>query len=268
VTEEGGDGGGERKGEQGEHGADKRARAATPAGTLTGDPGLVHTLLERLGIHFSGGAYTEDAAAAREAFFAASGELHEEDRDLFEPRMTAFLEWYVLEWTLRARNAVPVAVYLADAANQLSSEERDVLARLMNTRRSLFSVKKVGATEVIMEDLLAGGPVSARERRGTIGFTKGDVCEARLVASEGGFIFTKTLLFHPRDAARGIRAAIEAARRGGEDLREFPFRLTRLYLRWHRQGHVAAARIYKDGLKEGARDGARDGSARARAGRG
>jgi hypothetical protein len=218
---------------------------------LTGDPGLVHALLERLGIHFSGGAYIDDAAAAREAYFTATGELHEEDKDLFEPRMAAFLEWYVLEWTLQARNAVPVAVFLADEAAKLKTDERDVLARLLNTRRSLFSVKKVAATEVILEDLLAGGPVVARERRGTVGFTKGDLCEARLVASEGGHIFTKTLLFHPRDAARGIRASIEAARKAGDDLREFPFRLTRLYQRWHRQGHVAAARIYKEGLTRG-----------------
>jgi hypothetical protein len=251
-SEGGGEGGGAGEGDA------KWApvRASTPAGTLTGDPGLVHTLLERLGIHFSGGEYLDEAAAAREAYFAATGELHEEDRDLFEPRMAAFLEWYVLEWTLRTRNAVPVAIYLAEGAG-LTSAERDVLARLLTTRRSLFTVKKVGATEVILDDLLAGGPVSARERRGTIGFTKGDLCEARLVASDGGYIFTKTLLFHPRDAARGIRAAIEAARRAGDDLSELPFRLTRLYQRWHRQGHVAAARIYREGLTRG-RDTSRD----------
>jgi hypothetical protein len=220
----------------------------------------VHTLLERLGIHFSGGGFTDDAARAREAYFAATGELHEEDRDLFEPRMAAFLEWYVLEWPLAARNAVPAAVFLADAAATLSDDERDVLARLLTTRRSLFSVKKVGNTEVLLDDLLAGGPVSAQERRGTIGFTKGDLCEARLCASESGFIFTKTLLFHPRDAARGIRTAIEAARKAGrlDDLRDFPFRLTRLYQQWHRQGHVAAARIYREGLGRGREPANRD----------
>lgn len=224
------------------------ARAGEGGAGQVDDTGLVHTTLERLGIHYNGGDYANEAAAARAAYFAVTGELNEEDHELFEPRMIAFLEWYVLERPIAGSSVTPVAKYLAEREPDLSLPERDVLARLRSTRRSLFLVGKVGKTEVTLEDLLAGGQLRARERRGTIGFTAGDVCEARLCASDGGHIFTKTLLFHPRAAVKVIRKAIKEARKAGADLGDFPFRLTRIYQRWVRQGHVAADKIYREGL--------------------
>ena len=60
-------------------------------------------------------------------------------------------------------------------------------------------------------------------------------------------IFGKTFLFHPRDAREEALAAIDAALASGTAREEIMFQLSRLHVRWHRQGHVGAARIYRGG---------------------
>jgi hypothetical protein len=218
-----------------------------PTGT---DPGLIHTLLDRLAIHFSEGGYGDEAASARTQYFAAAGELMEEDSELFDARMAAFLEWYVLERPL-ALAAVPdghtpASWYLTETRDRLTPDEQSALQRLSASRRSLFAIKAVDPGNVVLTDLLGGDDVVALERRGTMGFSVDDLCEARVCQSEGTFIFTKTLLFHPRDAAKEIRAGAKAALQAGEDRDGILARLARAHLRWSRQGHVSADRIYRE----------------------
>jgi hypothetical protein len=232
----------------------REAPDVTEAAAASDDPGLVHRLIERLGVHFSSGVYSDEAATARAEYFTATGELHEEDSDLFEPRMEAFLEWYVLERPLPT-GRTPIAGYLDNEAQSASAEEREALARLSRTRRSLFVIVKVKDGKITLEDLATKERLVAHERRGTAGFTAKDLCEARLCPSqgtqdpkEGGWLFTKTLLFHPRDASKAILAGIKEAVKNQRPLGELAFRLARLHQRWHRLGHVTADRIYRDGL--------------------
>ena len=219
-----------------------------PATPATGtDPGLIHTLIDRVAIHFSEGVYGDEAAAARTEYFSAAGELMEEDRELFEPRMAAFLEWYIVERPLAlAPGQTPVVRFAADPGNGLTAAEQEALQRLAASRRSLFAIKAVTAGSVELRDLLGGDDVVASERRGTVGFSPDDLCEARVCPSEGGFIFTKTLLFHPRDAAKEIRSGVKAALQAGEERDSIMAKLARAHLRWSRQGHVSADRIYRE----------------------
>lgn len=221
-----------------------------PATSAAIDPGLIHRLIDRLAVQFSDGHYAEEATAARAAYFAATGELGEEDGELFEPRMAACLEWYVLERPLSDRGIPPVRALLADEKASLAPHEVVALERLATTRRSLFSIDKVEAGSVTVSDLLVedAAAITAFERRGTLGFTVGDLCEARICDSSDGAIFTKTLLFHPIDAAAEIHRSLPVMRATTEGASEFLARLARINLRWHRQGHVAADRIYREGL--------------------
>jgi hypothetical protein len=221
--------------------------ATPPTGT---DPGLIHTLIDRVAIHFSEGVYADEAASARADYFWVAGELREEDSELFEPRMAAFLEWYVIERPLGLAAVpaghTPVSWFQQEAKDQLSPEEQSALHRLLTSRRSLFCIKKVTPGNVVLTDLLGGDDVTAFERRGTLGFTTDDLCEARVCESDNGFIFTKTLLFHPRDAAKEIKNGVKAALQAGEERDAILGRLARANLRWTRQGHVSADRIYRE----------------------
>jgi len=60
-------------------------------------------------------------------------------------------------------------------------------------------------------------------------------------------IFGKTFLYHPRDAREEALGAVKTAVARGDSRDEILFSLARLHVRWHRHGHVAAARVYRGG---------------------
>jgi len=66
----------------------------------------------------------------------------------------------------------------------------------------------------------------------------------RLMWDGAGVVFGKTFLFHPPDARERVLALADAATDAGTPAAEFLFRLSRLYVRWHRLGHLGAAKIY------------------------
>lgn len=210
--------------------------------------GLVHVLIDRLAAIYADGSYTDEATAARAQYFTQSGGILEEDGELFEQRLAAFLEWYLLERPLAAVGKPPVVHALEQTDPQRSETDAAALGWLAASHRSLFDITAVTGGKIDVSDLLGGGRFVVRERRSTIGFQAGDVVEARLVFSGEDLVFGKTFLFHPADARTEVLAAIEAARARSDSGDVIMFALARLHLRWHRQGHVQAARVYREAL--------------------
>jgi hypothetical protein len=207
-------------------------------------PGRLHTLVERLALEFAEEPHRAEIAAAREDYFTRSGKVVEEDRDLFESRMASFLEWYVLERPL-AGGPPPVVRALERAA--ASDDNRRLLAYLATSHHSLFDLVAVRGDTIELEDLLGGARFLVLERRSTVGFGVGDLVEARLFWDGTRVIFGKTFLYHPRDAREEALDAVEGAVARGDAREEIFFQLARLHCRWHRHGHVAAARVYRGG---------------------
>jgi hypothetical protein len=77
-----------------------------------------------------------------------------------------------------------------------------------------------------------------------VGFQPGDLLEGRVVASAQGVVFGRTFLFHPRDASDQVRALLKAGSQSGSTRDALVFQLSRLHVRWHRQRHIGAARVY------------------------
>ncbi len=209
------------------------------------DPGIIHTLLDELASRFAGPGHHADVAAAREEYFTRSGKVFEDDADVHESRTVAFLEWYVIERPLES-GLPPVIAALEDARTQPTPMERlQALASLAGSHRSLFDIAHVDGNVIELEDILGGARFRVVERRSTIGFEVGAVVEARVVWDGEQPVFTKTFLFHPRDARSEVLDYVDGALSAGTDRDEIMFHLARLYLRWHRHGHSNAARIYK-----------------------
>ena len=144
----------------------------------------------------------------RAQYFAAAGELLDEDSELFDSRMAAFLEWYVIERPLAGPECRTHARAVVPGRGQGSADPGRAETPCSACRpagAACSPSRTVKAGKVVLADLLGGQDVVALERRGTAGFSVDDLCEARVCESEGAFIFTKTLLFHPRDAAKEIR---------------------------------------------------------------
>jgi hypothetical protein len=211
------------------------------------DQGLIHSLLEQLASDFSGPPYREQIAAAREEYFNRTGKVFEDDAEVYEARLVAFLEWYVAERPL-PEGQPPVLVALArmpsDAAH---AAERMALARIATSHRSLFDIADVKGNRVELEDVIGGARYSVIERRSTIGFEVGAILEARVVWDGADPLFSKTLLFHPRDARSEILTLVDDSLMAGASRDDVIAKLSQLYLRWHRHGHLNAARIYKGG---------------------
>jgi hypothetical protein len=210
--------------------------------------GLVHTLVDQLAARFGEGAYHQSITAAREQYCTLAGKFFEDDGELYEQRSAAFLEWYVCERPLTAGGDPPVLTVLGERA-AAPPIERLALAALAASHRSVFEVMGVGDGTVDLRDLVGGGRFLVRERRSIAGFHGDDLLEARLCWSGRELVFGKTFLFHPVDARAAIHELVTEARQRNQPRVATVFQLARLCLRWHRQGHAGAARIYREGIR-------------------
>jgi len=220
--------------------------SASEAATRRWDPGLLHSVLDELAGSYTAPAHHAEIAQAREEYFTRSGKVFEDDAEVYEARTLSFLEWYVIERPL-ASGQPPVvdALEKARAAAALGSDRTQALACLASSHRSLFDIAHVDGSTVELEDVLGGARFCVVERRSTVGFEVGTIVEARVVWDGAQPVFTKTFLFHPRDARSEILDLVDNALGAGTKRDEIMFRLAQLYLRWHRHGHSNAARIYK-----------------------
>ena len=203
----------------------------------------VHRQVDRLAERYSAGENKIEAMRAREEYFERAGKVFDDDAELFEGRMAAFLEWYVLERPFRG-GAAP-AVQLLDDDRSLSAEERRTLALVAASHRSLFELHEINDRVMDLEDVLGGARFAVLERRNTIGFGRGDLFEARLISDGATVVFGKTFIFHPADARDVALDWVDAALDRGVARDEILFHLARRHIRWHRFGHIGAAKIYR-----------------------
>jgi hypothetical protein len=219
---------------------------------------MIYGLLDRLTERYSENEHKLEAMRAREEFFDRAGKVFDDDAELFEGRMASFLEWYVLERSLgkpggktggktdgKTAGRPPIA-HAIEAGAALPAAERRMLAHLASSHRSLFQLGEAADRVLEVEDVIGGARFSVIERRNTVGIEPGDVFEARLLWDGESVIFGRTFLFHPPDARDVILDWVERATESGTSRDEILFHLSRQYVRWHRLGHVGAAKVYRD----------------------
>jgi hypothetical protein len=203
----------------------------------------VHGLIDRLVDRWSAGEHKLTAMRAREDFFERAGKVFDDDAELFDGRMASFLEWYVLERPYVGGPA-PVVQALADAA-AWSPPERRALAHLATSHHGLYELYSRAEHVLDVEDLVSGARFQVVERRKVLGFSPGDLFEARVVWDGRAPVFGRTFLFHPPDARQVVLDWVEGAVERGVARDEILFHLSRHHIRWHRQGHTGAAKIYR-----------------------
>lgn len=211
----------------------------------TDEAGIIHGWLDRLAAQYAEEPHRAAIAAAREEYFTRSGNVFEDDAELFDARAASFLEWYVIERPLEDGPPPAVRALEKVAQDPAAADASRALLRIATSHRSLFDVTETDGSSLRLEDVLGGARFSVIERRSTIGFEAGDLVEARLLWDGAQVIFGKTFLFHPHDAREEALDAVDAAMARGESLDEILFSLARRHVRWHRHGYVNAARIYK-----------------------
>ena len=207
---------------------------------------MIYALLDRLTERYSENEHRLEAMRAREEYFDRAGKVFDDDAELFEGRMASFLEWYVLERPHAGLGGKPPVVHAVETGAKLPAEERRALAHLASSHRSLFQLAATADRVLELEDLVGGARFSVLERRNTAGVAEGDVFEARVLWDDERAIFGRTFLFHPPDAREVIVEWVERVVEQGTPRAEILFHLSRQYVRWHRLGHIGAAKVYRD----------------------
>lgn len=202
----------------------------------------LHRVSELLVTRFAEGNYLEQCTRAKTEYFELGGKVFDDDGDVFEARLAAFLEWYVLERPLEAQGIVPARAWLGEP--DLKIDTARCLAILATSHRSLFDVGEVTEHAVQLEDLLGGARFSVTERRSTVGFEPGQIVEARLLWDGERVVFGKTFLFHPREARQEVLDLVDAGLSAKLSANDILFQLARLHIRWHRSRQISAVRIY------------------------
>ncbi|MBC8133124.1 MAG: hypothetical protein H7X95_09100, partial [Deltaproteobacteria bacterium] len=99
----------------------------------------IQVLVERLAGVFAEGENKLEAMRAREEYFERAGKVFDDDGELFESRMAAFLEWYIIE--RKFQDGPPPALRAISAApGQFTDEERRGAVHLHTSHRSLFEL--------------------------------------------------------------------------------------------------------------------------------
>jgi hypothetical protein len=205
-------------------------------------------LVERVATVFAEGEHRLEAMRAREEYLERAGKVFDDDGELFEGRIASFLEWYIIERGFRDGPPPALRVVTApEPAWGFTDDERRRAVHLATSIRSLFEISAMPREpggHVEIDDLVGGGRFSVLERRRTIGLEVGALFEARLFWDGEAVVFGKTFLFHPPDARESVLRLVDKATAAGEGAEALLFKLSRAHVKWHRLGHLSAAKVY------------------------
>ena len=208
---------------------------------------------ERVTHYFTSERYMGELKAAKDEFFQRTGTVFE-DEPTYESRMTAFLEWFLLERVLWDSGAPPVRLFSEMYGETCSEREQTYLRGLQRTCHSLFEYASRLSEGCRVRDLFDGKLYEVTERRSYAGIQKADVLDARLVPVGEHFLFSDAMWIHPTDVRSFIMG--EVKKRQGRDrsgFNELLFDLAYMKLKSDRFRHLPVASVYEATLKERAR---------------
>lgn len=155
----------------------------------------------------------DELARARTEYFSQAGEVFEEDRS-FEPRMQAFLDWYVFDRVLEGTVDSPARLFALQPG--LTSDERYTFRLLARTTHGIFSLLDAGDEWARVHDVAMDLEYEAVLPGPLIGVESGDLFEARLVPYEGQLHFSGAFLFHPANVRKALDREIARQLRTNE----------------------------------------------------
>lgn len=216
---------------------------------------IYEPVIEKLMQHFTANSYAEEVPQAKEEFFKRAGIFDEESHD-FEMKMAQFADWYLFTRKLSAQGIPPVKMEINLPAMKMSEDEITLYRNLQNSRHSLFEFLKLKGDDVHVRDLFSGYKLVIQKSPVTIGFSKDEIFEARLIPHDDSFIFSGAFCFHPPQASRFIHKEIKKIKKLPDDQRDeareqFIARLFRMRYKFDQYRHVRLDMIYSNDSKLG-----------------
>lgn len=201
-------------------------------------------IVERLLQHFTSGSFETEAAEAKVQFFNDLGD-GPGDSEVFELRMSQFLDWYLFSRKLIKQQIPPILWALQSIDFKIEETERIYYANLAEARHSLFEFLKSSKNTLYIKDLFTGKKLQLVDSPVIEGFNKNDIFETRVFPHEDTFVLTKGFCFHPVEANKFILKEIKRAKK--KDLtfqEELMFNLMKMRYKYDRYRHIPLEMIY------------------------
>lgn len=206
-------------------------------------------LLEKMTQHFTSDQFGQEVVSAKRDFFESAGILNDESSD-FELRMSQFLDWYLFTRELSDHQVSPVKYALYDKGIDWTESEKQLVDNLEGAKHSLFEYIKNKGNDIYVKDLFAGKKVIVKDSPITMGFSKEEVFEARLLPLEDNFVFTKGFCFHPAEAKKFILKEIKKVKKLSQvDKEALMLRLLKMRYKHEQYGHIRLDYIYTNDAK-------------------
>ena len=193
----------------------------------------------------------DDIVAAKHDYFAATGEVFEDD-SCIESRMQSFFNWYLLDRARGEPKLTPAQRFLKEEGATLAGAEKAVFMGFTSSRHSLYEIKKIGVglirvrEELVkLRDAFTGDDFLVTERRKLPGLQSGDLIEARLLPVGDQLHFSTAFTYHPRQVRAQVLKEIKKRKKAGTlEARGFVWELERMALHIERFKNLPAETIY------------------------
>ena len=211
---------------------------------------IYNELIDRLMQHYSSEKFHDEVSAAKLEFSDRAGILDEASDD-FDMKLTQFVDWYLFTRNLNDLNKTPIAQCFEDSNFSMSDDERLLFENLNSNKHGLFEFIKLSKKDLHIKDLFSNYRMVIKDSPVTVGFTKGEIFEARLIPHGDSFIFSQAYCFHPPQANKFIFKEIKNLNKKSEEdqrqLREeLMLRLYRMRYKYDQYQHVNLDAIYTD----------------------
>ncbi len=160
---------------------------------------------------FTTGEFFREVFEAKREYFENLGTVPEDDPD-FENQMDMFMGWFLFDRPLNQHDLPPVLLYYRRNRDKFSGDEEVIFRSLTETKHSVFELLKLKEGDMTLRDLGNKDKYDITENEYRVGFSKGDVFEARLVPQGKIWVFANGFCFHPKDAFKFIAEQMKKIR--------------------------------------------------------
>ena len=205
--------------------------------------------LERVVQHFTSASYKDEITRAKTDFFGQTSSF-EEDNDQYEAKMSLFLDWYIFDRDLSDVGLTPLESIKEIGTLTIDETEKPVLDSLLNSKHSIFEFRKIKGSDVYIKDLIGRKKFVITDSHVTIGFSKDEFFEARLIPNGKSYKFSGGFCFHPIEAKKYILKEVKRVKKLGDpEKKELIDKLARMRMKFDQFKHIRPEYIYTDDEK-------------------
>ncbi|MCB0393393.1 MAG: hypothetical protein KDD25_02465 [Bdellovibrionales bacterium] len=200
--------------------------------------------LDRVIGHFTSGKYSGEIQSAKIEFFGPTG-AQEDDTQMFEHRISQFLDWYIFDRDLSDLGLTPLESISELKTMAIDESEEVVLKAALKCRHSLFEFLKMRGSDVHVKDLVTGDKLVILESHLTAGFNRDQFFETRILDLGGESKFCRGFCFHPPETCKYILGEVKRVKKlGVPEQRELIARLSRMRRKLDQYKHIKWDYIY------------------------